>query len=198
MAIPCELECTSVLAIVWLRLADLIGATFLIIAPISAIKGIGPMAVTDITGKGPFENLQDFIDKVDHRRVTIGTFATLVKARATDCFMATHTRETYEAVRKQLLTDYLIRRRKQLKTFRSEFKQEMFVTDPITIFLMERDCNLCFNKALLKDTKIIDVITEMWPGLIRKDVKDIPFLMGNIPVLGGIDVATKLLNKNFD
>lgn len=168
-----------------------------IIAPISAIKGIGPMAVKDITSKGPFASLQDFIDRVDHRRVTIGTFATLVKARATDCFMQDLGFD-YPTARQQLLTEYLILRRKQLKTFRSEFKQEMFQIDPLTIYLMERDCNLCFNKALLKEPQIVDIVTKMWPGLVRKEIKDIPFLMGNVPVLGGIDVAAKLLNKKFD
>jgi DNA polymerase III alpha subunit len=169
-----------------------------IIAPISAIKGIGPMAVQDITSKGPFTNLQDFINRVDHRRVTIGTFSTLVKARATDCLMSNNLGLDYPTARQQLLTDYLIMRRKQLKTFRSEFKKEMFDVDPLTIFLMERDSNLCFNKALLREPQIVDAIMNMWPGLIRKDTKDIPFLMGNIPVLGGIDVAERLLKKNFD
>jgi DNA polymerase III alpha subunit len=171
-----------------------------IITPISAIKGIGPKALIEIVNKGPFTSLWDFIDRVSHLQVNIGAFQVLVKARATDIFMAKDLENgmTYEEARKKMLDDYLVLRRKKLKTFRSVLQPEIYKSDPVTVFLMERDFNMCFNKVLLKDAGIIKTLMGRWPGLCKRDKPNIPFTIGNVPILNGIETATKLLKKGFE
>ncbi len=167
-----------------------------IMAPISAIKGTGPKAVQELTEKGPFMDLWDFITRVNHIRVNIGTFGVLIKARAADDFMDKDI--PYPEARLKFLKDYTILRKKKLKTFASHFRPELFEVDPLSIFLMERDYNTCFNKTLLTDQKLRKIVTDNWPGLVRRDVHDIPFTMGQTPVLSGVDTAGRLLSKGFN
>jgi len=58
-----------------------------IYAPISAIKGIGPKAVEEISRHNSFNSLEDFVEKVTAQKVNAGHFWVLVKSRACDLWI---------------------------------------------------------------------------------------------------------------
>jgi hypothetical protein len=84
---------------------------------------------------------------------------------------------------------------KKFRKCSSKFKDDLLLSDPLSIFLMERDANKTFNKSLLSDVAVRQVITSKWQGLLPTGKKGIPFLLGQTPVLNGIKVAQGLLEQ---
>jgi DNA polymerase III alpha subunit len=138
--------------------------------------------------KGPFNDLQDFMQKITHTKVNIGAITALIKGRAADSMMDGSL--PYAEARKKFLADYL-----EIKKAKSAFKEDMYDFSPLTIFLQEREFNKSFNKHLLSDKSILDVIEKMWPGLKATDRKAVPFMLANVPVLGNIKVAEGVFNN---
>lgn len=162
-----------------------------IIAPVSVIKGVGPAVVTELVSKGPFVDLADYVKRVAHNRVNIGSVSSLIRGRAADDLMRTDI--PYAEARRDFMANYL-----SLKKSKTPFKPEMNDLDPLAIFLAERDSNTCFNKNLLNDPDILMTIKSTWPALKSTGRTGIPFTMGGIPVLNNIKIAEGLLAKDFE
>lgn len=170
-----------------------------IVAPVSAIKSVGPAVVNELVSKGPFASIDDYVQRINHSRVNIGSMSALIKARAADDLMD------------QSIPDYIDRRKAfmdkyiSLRKSKTEFKPEMFDLDPIKIFLQEKEYNQSFNKHLLSDMGIVKIIESRWPALTATGRKGIPFMMKSsqddekeVMVLGSVKVAEGALKKKID
>ena len=166
-----------------------------LIAPISAIKGIGPAVVNELVAKGPFSSLEDYITRVNHGKANKGAVEALVKARAADYLMD-----------KSLLTyaerklDFLSRYNK-LRGGKIDWKPEVKETDPLRVFFMEKEINKVFNKNLLSDIDVRKFLKTKWPSLMETGKKGAPFTMidknnNNIPIINSIKVAEGLVQKD--
>ena len=162
-----------------------------IISPLSAIKKIGPASVTELIAKGPFANLSDYIEKVVHNKVNVGHFVAMIHARAADCFMDPNL--SYGEARKKLFTDYVKKRK-----IRKECP-ELDETNPIQMFLKEREYNKCFNKTIIEDEAVQALVMKAMPGLAKTNRTGIPLYLGkNIPILSGAKIAHGLAVKEYE
>lgn len=161
-----------------------------IVAPVSAIKRVGPSSVQELVLKGPFQSLEDYIDRVDHRKVNKGVIEALVKGRAADT-MFDKSLPTYTDQKLDFLNRY-----KSLKGGKVAWKPEVLSSDPMEIFFMEQEYNKTFNKNLLTDPAIRKLILNKWPALTATGRKGIPFLMnGKTPVISNLKIAEGLVKK---
>lgn len=163
-----------------------------IITPISAIKGVGPAVVKELCNKGPFRSVEDFILRIDHAKVNSGGISYLIKGRAADDMMD-ETIESYPERRKAFIQQYATLRKKEIK-----LQPEVFNYDPLSIFLMEKEYNRAFNKNLLSDDNIVNIIKNKWPALINTKSRAVPLYMKDIPVVANIKVAEGLFKNNHD
>jgi DNA polymerase-3 subunit alpha len=185
-----------------------------IVAPISAIKSVGPAVVNELVTKGPFASLEDYVTRVNHSRVNIGSFSALVKARAADDLMETWSDDedlmdtvdgvpTYIEARYKLMEKYL-----SLRKSKTAFKDDMYNLDPIKVFLQEKEYNSSFNKSILADKRIGKILQSKWPALQATNSKAIPFKMISAEegredcfILGSVKAAEnamkKKISKNF-
>jgi DNA polymerase-3 subunit alpha len=160
-----------------------------IIAPISVVKSVGPAAVSELTAKGPFSDLEDYIKRVDHRRVNKGVIEALVKARAADSMMD-NSIENYVDRKLDFLERY-----KKLKGGKVTWKPEVQESDPLKRYFMEKEYNTTFNKHLLADPDIKDLLKSKWPGLVETGRQGIPFMMGDVPIIKNLKVAEGLVQR---
>jgi DNA polymerase-3 subunit alpha len=142
-----------------------------IVAPISAIKSVGPAAVKECTIKGPFVSLEDYVIRIDHSRVNIGAMSALIKARAADDLMD-ESIENYIERRTTFMNKYV-----SLRKSKTAFKPEMFDLDPIKVFLQEKEFNQSFNKSLLSSSDIGKILQRKWPALTPTGRRNIPYYM---------------------
>lgn len=171
-----------------------------IVAPISVIKGVGPAVVEELVAKGPFVSVEDFCTRINHSRVNIGSMSSLIKGRAADDLMdPVQLTGSYVNSRMKFMEDY-----KKFKKSKTNFKDDMMKLDPLSIFLMERDYNRCFNKNLTSDKEILNEILIAWPALKQTGRTAVPLMMKDsesmeqVPVLPNIKLAEGLLKKNFE
>jgi len=167
-----------------------------IVAPISAIKSVGPAVVNELVTKGPFVSLDDYVTRVNHSRVNIGSMSALIKARAADDLMDDSI-PNYIERRKDLMTRYL-----GLRKSKTEFKPDMWDLDPIKVFLQEKEYNSSFNRHLLSDPEIGKILESKWPALTATGRKGIPYFMKSSQgtefdtyVLGSVKVGEGFLKK---
>lgn len=169
-----------------------------IVAPLSVLKTVGEAAIEELITKGPFYSLQDYITRVKHNKCNIGAFSAIIKGRAADCFMEKTL--PYAEARKKLMDDYTsIRKLKKDKSF----KPELYVLDPINVFLMEKDINKCFNKSLLTDPAIRSVVENHLDELEVTGGRNIPFFRGvpgkeKIPVASSVKAAYNMTKNEYD
>jgi DNA polymerase III alpha subunit len=180
-----------------------------IVTPISAIKSVGPAVVKEIMLKGPFQSIEDFVERIDHARVNIGSFSALLKARAADDLMDSWTDDidyaqhingvkSYIDARLDLMKKYI-----SLRKGKTDFKPEMYELDPIKVFLQEKEYNLSFNKSLLSSNDIVSALKAKWPGLKATGRKNIPLYMkakdseNETWILNGIKQAENFLRKGM-
>lgn len=171
-----------------------------IVAPISAIKGVGPKMVEELVTKGPFSSLEDFVARIDHAKVNTGCISALLKGRAADDMMDESV-AYYPDRRKKFIEDFKKLRKKTLK-----LQEDVFKFDPLSIFLMEKEANKVFNKTLLGTPDIISMIrsfhtdeSSMQLNALRETGRSgVPFFMKNVPILAGIRVAEGLVKKEDD
>jgi DNA polymerase-3 subunit alpha len=157
-----------------------------IVAPLSVLKKVGGKAVAELVRAGPFENLDDYIESVAHNKVNIGVFTALVKGRATDCFID---KENYSASRQQMLQSYVEKRKTK------DFTEDVYNSSPLSVFLMERETNKCFNKSLLNDPRIIDLVMSKSDKFDLTNSKAVPLIYKRkCPVISSVRVA-ELLQK---
>lgn len=170
-----------------------------IIAPIGAIKSVGPAVVNELVTKGPYVSLEDYVERTNHSRVNIGSFSALIKARAADSLMDNS------------ITDYIERRYDLMKRYlslrksKTEFKEDMYNLDPIKVFLQEKEYNSSFNRNLLSDPGIGKILESRWPALTPTGRKGIPYYMKSAEgeeqdcyVLGSVKVGEGMLKKKFE
>jgi len=163
-----------------------------IITPLSAIKGVGPAVVKELCGKGPFPTLEDFVKRIDHAKVNSGGISYLIKGRAADDMMDMSI-EDYGTRRQAFIETYKKLRGKEIK-----LQPEVFQFDPLSIFLMEKEHNQAFNKNLLSDNAIVDIIKARWPALRNTGRAGVPLMMGGTPILSTIKVAEGIVSKGID
>jgi len=163
-----------------------------IVTPLSAIKGAGPAVVRELCLKGPFPTIEDFVKRIDHAKVNSGGISYLIKGRAADDMMDLSIPD-YSERRKAFIETYKNLRGKEIK-----LQPEVFQFDPLSIFLMEKEYNKAFNKNLLSNNEIINIIKGKWPALSNTGRSGIPLLMGDIPIISTIKVAEGLLKKGFE
>lgn len=162
-----------------------------IVAPLSTVKKVGPKSVHELVSKGPFTDLNDYVTKVAHNKVNVGHFVALIHARAADSFMDPTL--SYGEARKKLFADYV-----KLRKIKRE-SAEINETNPVYIFLMEREYNKCFNKTVIEDEAIQELIQKAMPGFAKTHRTGIPFYMGrNLPILSGAKIAHGLATKEYD
>lgn len=166
-----------------------------LIAPISAIKGVGPASVNELVSKGPFKDLEDYIKRVEHGKVNKGVVEALIKARAADSLM-NKSFITYADRKLDFLAKY-----NELRGGKIAWKPEVKETDPLKIFFMEKEVNKAFNKNLLSDSDVRDFLKAKWPGLVETGKKGAPFVMldkdnNSIPIINNIKVAEGLILKD--
>lgn len=169
-----------------------------IVCPLSAVKGAGMRAVEELCGKGPFPTFEDYIERVDHVKVNAGAFAALLKARAFDYLLDNS--KMYLDARADLVEKYTVLRNAKRKT-KYFPPEELKTKDPLKAFVMERESNQCFNKSLIEDPYIVDLILTRWPAVSMGHNSHMPLMMkvGNskVPVLSSVKTAEDLLKKEF-
>lgn len=167
-----------------------------IVAALSAVKSVGDSAIDELVSKGPFSSLDDYIKRVSHNKVNIGHFTALIKSRAVDCLMDSNL--PYSEARKKIMDDYVRIRKSR------PFDLELSKVDPVSVFLMEKDTNKCFNKSLLDEPSISVMINNNLDELEYTGKRNIPFFRGvkrskkKIPIVSGISSAKNMLKNGYD
>lgn len=160
-----------------------------IVTPISAIKGVGPAVVRELCAKGPFPSIEDFVKRIDHAKVNSGGISYLIKGRAADDMMDMSIPD-YSERRKAFIVHYSNLRGNKIK-----LQEDVFKYDPLSIFLMEKEFNRAFNKNLLSDPAVVNIIKARWPALVETGRPGVPLKMGDVPVISTIKVAEGLLKS---
>lgn len=163
-----------------------------IVTPLSAIKGVGPAVVRELCLKGPFPTLEDFVKRIDHAKVNSGGISYLLKGRAADDMMDMSISD-YGERRKAFIETYKKLRGKEIR-----LQPEVFQYDPLSIFLMEKEFNQAFNKNLLANKDIVDIIKSRWSALAETGKPAVPLMMSETPILANIKVAEGVLKKYPD
>ena len=167
-----------------------------IVAPLSVLKQVGPASIDELVNKGPFTTLEDYIKRVAHNKVNVGHFSSILQGRAADCLMDQSL--PYVEARKKLMNDYVSIRGSR------PFKEELYKLDPISIFLMEKEINKCFNKSLLEDPTIVAIVDNRLDELERTGSCNTPFFRGvknskaKVPVMGSIRAAHNMVKKQYE
>jgi DNA polymerase-3 subunit alpha len=112
-----------------------------IVAPLTVLKKVGDKAVDEMVSKGPFVSLQDFVSRVDAKKVNAGVFKSLVKGRAVDDLMDQTL--PYSEARLALLHSYA-----KLKKNKKLLDEEILDTSPLGVYMQEREVNTVFNRPL--------------------------------------------------
>lgn len=159
-----------------------------IAAPLTIIKGVGPSSIKEIVKNGPYSSLQDFVNKVSQGKVNSGHFGALIRARVCDCIMDKTI--PYDQARIKLMSDYV-----KLRGSRP-FAEDLSKVDPLSIFLMEREANKCFNRTLLSQPSIVDFIKSKWPIIKSTNKKSVPITMGTTPVVGSVKTAKIIMEQD--
>lgn len=165
-----------------------------IVTPISALKGCGPSVVKELCNKAPFTSLEDFVQRIDHAKINTGVVSSLVKARAADDLMnadiADLSSTRYPEIRKAFMTRYA-----ELRNNKVKLKEDVLNYDPLNIFLLEKEYNQCFNKHLLSDPSIEEMIVNKLPAIVKTGRQAVPFIMKDVPIISSIKVAEGLVKN---
>ena len=153
--------------------------------------------VQELCAKGPFASLQDFVDRIDHAKCNTGGISALIKGRAADDMMDLSI-ACYPDRRKKFIEDFKKLRKKPIK-----LQEDVFKFDPLSIFLMEKEASKVFNKTLLSNPDIMDLIKQYHTdeaslelnSLVETNRPAVPFKMGTVPILANIKVAEGFCGK---
>lgn len=170
-----------------------------IVAPLSVLKRVGDACINELVSKGPFKDIDDYIDRVNHSKCNKGHFEALIKGRAADDFMRKDI--PYPKAREELM-EYYKKRRKCNK-----FNEDLLDPDPLKIFLLERDTNKTFNKSVSTNPEVLGSILSHLPDIKPTHNKRIPLADYSsvtrdnpkpVPIIPDIKVAEALLEKGVD
>lgn len=166
-----------------------------IVAPISAIKRVGPASVNELTAKGPFVDLADYIARVEHGKVNKGVVEAMIKGRAADSLMDSSIKD-YGQRKLKFMADY-----NKARGGKIAWNAEVLSVDPVVMFFQEKEVNKTFNKNILSDPLLRAQILDKMPGLESTGNKHIPFTQKtsgkSIPVISSIRIAEGLIEKEF-
>lgn len=162
-----------------------------IVTPMWALKGVGPNASAELASHGSFESFEDFMTKIRHNKLNIGSIGALLKGRACDVFMDPN--KPYLEARKEFMEKYLAWRKSKTK-----FPEELVNASHLDLFLMEKQVNQVFGKSLLSDMEIRRQILDAWPGLVPTGKKGIPFKMKDTPIVNNVRVAEGFLDAGYE
>ena len=97
--------------------------------------------------------------------------------------------------RSKLLKEYVATKKKDLSP-------DVLTTDPLKLFLIERDTLKTFNKVILNDQNVRSLISTSWPALRSTGKRDIPLIMGfgdgAVPIVESVHAAEKILSMHED
>ena len=166
-----------------------------VVAPISAIKRVGESAVAELTEKGPFLDLADYVARVNHGKVNKGVVEALIKGRAADSMMDMSISD-YGQRKLKFMNDYA-----KLRGGKVTWKPEMLTVDPIEMFFQEKEVNKTFNKNILTDPLVRGIILSKMSSLESTGNKHIPFTQKigskSVPVISSLRIAEGLIEKEF-
>lgn len=168
-----------------------------IFAPLSVIKGIGPKVVQELVNKGPFHSLEDFIARIDHAKCNTGGISALIKGRAADDMMDMSI-PMYPDRRKKFIEDFKRLRKKPIK-----LQEDVFKFDPLSIFLMEKETSKVFNRTLLGNPDIMELIKKYHTDESSRELRSleetgraaVPFRLGTTPIIANIKIAEGMANS---
>lgn len=167
-----------------------------VVAPLSVLKNVGPASIDELILKGPFTTLEDYVNRVKGNKVNVGVMSSIVQGRAADCLMDQNM--PYIEARRKFMDDYVKLRKSK------PFKEELYKLNPISIFLMEKEINKCFNRSLLEDQAISVFVQTKLDELEYTGKRNIPFFRGiknsknKLPVLGSIKAAQNILKNGYE
>jgi hypothetical protein len=90
-----------------------------------------------------------------------------------------------------------MRRYKNLRKSKVEFKDDLKDTRPLSLFIQERESNQSFNKTLLEDKDIMLELKNKWPALVITGRKALPLLMKDVPILLNVKLAEAYTEKEY-
>jgi hypothetical protein len=107
------------------------------------------------------------------------------------------------------IVDYPDRRKKFIEDFKKlrkkpiKLQEDVFKFDPLSIFLQEKETNKVFNKTLLSQPEIMELIKQFHTdeasvelnSLAETSREAVPFVMGTVPILANIKVAEGFCGK---
>ena len=96
----------------------------------------------------------------------------------------------YDEARTKHMQDYEKKRKCK------PLKEEMYDVSPMAVFLMEKETNKCFNKAVLNDKSLVDVIVSTNGDFVETGRKGVPMTYKRTPILANLKVAQALLENN--
>lgn len=163
-----------------------------IVAPLSAIKRVGPASVKELVAKGPFLSLEDYIARVEHGKVNKGVIEALVKGRAVDDFFDMSLK-TYAERKIDFLNRYAKARGGKIT-----WSEDVLQTNPLQVFFMEKESNKVFNKNLLTDADVRATILSKWPNLKTTGRKGIPLVLDGLPIISNAKVAEGLITHGHE
>lgn len=162
-----------------------------IVAPLTVIKRISHATAESLTACGPFNTLEDLISKIKGSKVNKGHIEALILGRAADCLMDKSL--PYGEAKNKLVNEYI-----ELRKGKVQFNDSVYLKSPIDIFLTERNINTCFNKTILSDKDILDIIIENKPSFSLTGRKGVPIIDGQTPIIANVRVAEELVKRNHE
>jgi DNA polymerase-3 subunit alpha len=169
-----------------------------IVAPLSVLKRVGEASINELVSKGPFTDIDDYLQRINHTKCNKGHFEALVKGRAADDFMRKDV--PYVQAREELLAYY----KKKRKC--NKFNPDLLDNDPLKIFLLERDTNKTFNKSLIDNEYIVSKLKQFIPSIETTGNKSIPLADYDgvnrdnpkpTPIISNVRAAEALLENNI-
>lgn len=169
--------------------------------PLTAIKGLGPASIKNIVDNGPYQTLEEFIQRVNGSKVNLGHAMALIRSRAMDDLMIKGV--PYAEARLEIVNRY-----RKIKNTKSK-TDEMFDVSPLNIFFQERDTSRCFNRTLLQDEEVSKIVTSTWDFIIPNQSRIFPFVTRGVttydsrgrerfsestPILANVQAAAQLID----
>jgi len=162
-----------------------------LVAPISMVKRIGPSSVAELVHKGPFNSIEEYLEKVTPSRVNAGHFLALMHAGATNHLL--DKKLPFLEARKKMWNQHLKARKSKKDT------GQLDSLSALDSFLLEREYNKCFNKSLTEDPLIVADLRSIKPHLHATGVPGVPLMYGDeLPIVSSAKSVLSMAAKKHD
>ena len=158
-----------------------------ILAPISAIKGLGDKSSEHIRANAPYSSLEDFLHRTNPTKVNVGHLGHLIRSRAFDCYIEDTGDYNYD---RKILVDKIYKLRKINK----KPDEDLYNFNALELFYQERDLNKVFSKSFASVPEIRVIAKDLWPGLQETNNPNIPFTIDGVHVLKNLRTAVALFD----